>query len=108
MALLDQLGQQLSQKCGRGFEARNLRRMLQVAQAFPDAGIVTTLSAKLSWSHLVAIVGLKNAPARQSYTVQAAQNGLSVRDLTRQIERKAWVPPPAPSSRIRTSWTSWA
>ncbi|GHC92630.1 hypothetical protein GCM10007320_42820 [Pseudorhodoferax aquiterrae] len=53
LALLDQLGQQLSQEFGRGFEARNLRRMLKFAQAFPDAGIVSTLSAKLSWSHLV-------------------------------------------------------
>ncbi|HEY1059752.1 MAG TPA: PDDEXK nuclease domain-containing protein [Limnobacter sp.] len=53
--LLDQLGQQLSQEFGRGFEARNLRRMVRFAQAFPDAEIVSTLSTKLSCSHLVAI-----------------------------------------------------
>ena len=33
--LLEQLGQQLSQEFGRGFEARNLRRMVKFAQASP-------------------------------------------------------------------------
>ncbi len=51
--LLEQLGQQLSQEFGRGFEARNLRRMVKFAQAFPGAEIVSTLSIKLSWSHLM-------------------------------------------------------
>ncbi|MBX3627819.1 MAG: DUF1016 family protein [Rhizobacter sp.] len=88
--LLDQLGQQLSHEFGRGFEARNLRRMLRFAQAFPAAEIVSTLSTQLSWSHLVAIVPLKTAEARQYYAAQAAHEGWSVRELTRQIERKAF------------------
>lgn len=88
--LLEQLGQQLSQEFGRGFEARNLRRMVKFAQAFPSAEIVSTLSTKLSWSHMVAIVGLKNPQARQFYAQQAAQDRWSVRELTRQIERKAF------------------
>ena len=54
--LLDQLGQQLSQEFGRGFESRNLRRMVKFAEAFPDAAIVSTLSTQLSWSHWVAIL----------------------------------------------------
>lgn len=88
--LLEQLGQQLSQEFGRGFEARNLRRMAKFAQAFPSAEIVSTLSTKLSWSHMVAIVGLKNPQARQFYARQAAQDRWSVRELTHQIERKAF------------------
>ncbi len=88
--LLDQLGQQLSQEFGRGFEARNLRRMVRFAQAFPDAEIVSTLSTKLSWSHLVAIVPLKTPEARRFYAVQAALEGWSVRELSNQIDRKAF------------------
>lgn len=42
--LLDQLGQQLAQEFGRGFESRNLRRMVKFAEAFPDVEIVSTLS----------------------------------------------------------------
>lgn len=46
--LLDQLGPQLSHEFGCGFEARHLPRMVKLAQAFPDAEIVSTLSTKLS------------------------------------------------------------
>lgn len=88
--LLEQLGQQLSQEFGRGFEARNLRRMVKFAHAFPSAEIVSTLSTKLSWSHIVAIVALKTPQARQFYAQQAAQDSWSVRELTHQIERKAF------------------
>jgi DUF1016 N-terminal domain len=78
--LLDQLGQQLSQEFGRGFESRNLRRMVKFAESFPDAAILSTLSTKLSWSHMVAIVALKTPQARQFYASQAAQDGWSVRE----------------------------
>ena len=88
--LLDQLGQQLAQEFGRGFESRNLRRMVKFAEGFPDAAIVSTLSTKLSWSHMVAIVALKTPQARQFYAQQAAQDGWSVRELHHQIERKAF------------------
>ena len=88
--LLDQLGKQLSSEFGRGFESRNLRRMVKFAEAFPSAEIVSTLSAKLSWSHLVAIVALKTPEARQFYAHHAAQDGWSVRELGHQIERKAF------------------
>lgn len=88
--LLDQLGHQLSQEFGRGFESRNLRRMVKFADAFPDAVIVSTLSTQLSWSHMVTIVALKTPQARAYYASQAAQDGWSVRELAHQIERKAF------------------
>ena len=88
--LLDQLGQQLTQEFGRGFESRNLRRMTKFAESFPDAAIVSTLSTQLSWSHMVAIVALKTLPARQFYASQAATNTWSVRELHHQIDRKAF------------------
>ena len=88
--LLDQLGQQLADEFGRGFESRNLRRMVKFAEAFPDAAIVSTLSTKLSWSHMVAIVALKSPNARQFYAQHAAMDAWSVRDLNQQIERKAF------------------
>jgi hypothetical protein len=36
--LISRVGDQLAQEFGRGFEAKNLRRMVQFAQAFPDTG----------------------------------------------------------------------
>jgi len=88
--LLDQLGHQLSQEFGRGFESRNLRRMVKFAESFPDAAIVSTLSTQLSWSHMVAIVALKSPDAREFYAQHAALDAWSVRELHQQIERKAF------------------
>lgn len=88
--LVDGLGRQLSREFGRGFEAKNLRRMLQFAEAFPQIEIVVTLSRQLSWSHLVALIPLKAPEARLHYAQQAAQAHWSVRELRRQIERKAY------------------
>lgn len=87
---LDQLSQQLAQEFGRGFESRNLRRMVKFAESFSDAAIVSTLSTQLSWIHMVAIVALKPPQVRRFYATQAARNGWSVRELAHQIDRKAF------------------
>ena len=104
--LINRMGEQLEQEFGRGFEAKNLRRMVQFAQTFPLPEIVATLSRQLSWSHFVNLLPLKNEIARQFYASQAAVNTWSVRELRHQIERKAFertelaalqAPTPAPA-----------
>lgn len=42
------LSRQLASEYGRGFEEKNLRRMMQFAEAFPDEAIVATLWRQLS------------------------------------------------------------
>lgn len=42
------LSHQLEQDYGRNFEEKNLRRMIQFTEAFPDADIVATLSRQLT------------------------------------------------------------
>ena len=49
--LIKRVGEQLAQEFGRGFEAKNLRRMLQFAVAFPDTEKVAPLMRHLSWTH---------------------------------------------------------
>jgi predicted nuclease of restriction endonuclease-like (RecB) superfamily len=88
--LINRVGEQLAQEFGRGFEAKNLRRMVQFAQTFPQTEIVATLSRQLSWSHFVNLLPLKTESARQFYASQAATNTWSVRELRHQIERKAF------------------
>ena len=88
--LMNRVGEQLAQEFGRGFEAKNLRRMVQFAQVFAQPEIVATLSRQLSWSHFVNLLPLKTEPARQFYAQQAATNTWSVRELRQQIERKAF------------------
>ena len=88
--LVKRVGDQLAQKFGRGFEAKNLRRMVQFAQVFAEPEIVATLSRQLSWSHFANFLPLKTEPARQFYASQAASQTWSVRELRQQIERKAF------------------
>ena len=88
--LIQRVGEQLAQEFGRGFEAKNLRRMVQFAQAFPQPEFVATLSRQLSWSHFVNLLPLKTEAARQFYASQAATHNWSVRELRQQIERKAF------------------
>jgi predicted nuclease of restriction endonuclease-like (RecB) superfamily len=88
--LMERLGERLAQEFGRGFETKNLRRMVQFGQTFADGAIVATLSRQLSWSHVVVLLPLKSAEARLHYAQQTALEHWSVRELRRQIERKAF------------------
>jgi len=88
--LMDRLGERLAGEFGRGFEAKNLRRMVQFAQAFPDAEIVASLMRQLSWTHFLQLLPLKSEPARHFYARQCVAERWSVRELHRQIERKAY------------------
>src|SRR5258706_8060447 len=43
------LGRQLEREFGRGFGEKNLRRMIQFAEVFPDRVIVDSMSRQLKW-----------------------------------------------------------
>ena len=88
--LMERLGERLVQEFGRGFESKNLRRMVQFAQAFPDPEIVASLMRQLSWTHFLQLLPLKAEPARWYYARQCMAEHWSVRELRRQIERKAF------------------
>ena len=72
--LINRVGDQLAQEFGRGFEAKNLRRMLQLAVAFPDTEKVASLMRHLSWSHFVNLLLLKTEPARQFFSSRAKRS----------------------------------
>jgi predicted nuclease of restriction endonuclease-like (RecB) superfamily len=84
------LSQQLTQKYGRNFEEKNLRRMMQFSQQFSDKQIVVTLSRQLSWSHFLAILPIKNTEAKFFYASQVSNQLMSVRDLRKQIATKTF------------------
>lgn len=88
--LMNRLGQKLADEFGRGFEIKNLRRMVQFAQAFPDLEKVASLMRQLSWTHFLQLLPIKDDPARWFYARQSVAEHWSVRELRRQIERKAW------------------
>ena len=84
------LAKRLAEQFGRSFEARNLRRMMQFAEVFPDSSIVSPLVSQLSWTHFTILLSLPNEQARMFYAQQSADHLWSKRELTRQIQRKAF------------------
>jgi predicted nuclease of restriction endonuclease-like (RecB) superfamily len=86
--LVEDAGAALAARHGRGFEAKNLRRMMSFADAFPDQQIVATLSRQLGWSHFKEILPLKDATARAWYASTAGDQRWSVRHLRQRIEAK--------------------
>jgi hypothetical protein len=61
------LARTLEADYGRGFSEKNLRRMVQFAEAFSDSEIVATLSRQLSWSQFVLLLPVKDTIARELY-----------------------------------------
>lgn len=84
------LATQLVASYGRSFEARNLRRMMQFAEQFPDFGIVSPLATQLSWTHVVEVLPLKTPEARLFYLGEAASRQLGKRELRQLISRKVY------------------
>lgn len=84
------LAEELAATYGKSFEARNLRRMMQFAELFPDLEIVSPLVSQLSWTHFTVLIGLPSSEARSYYAQRAAAGKWSKRELQRQIDRKAF------------------
>jgi len=84
------LARELTEKYGRNFEERNMRRMLQFAEQFPDETIVGPLDRQLSWSHFLMLLPLKNQEAQLFYAQKVIEGQLGKRDLRELISRKAF------------------
>ena len=61
------LGRQLELEFGRGFNEKNLRRMMQFAEVFPDEKIVAALRRQLNWTHFKSLIPLDDALKRDFY-----------------------------------------
>jgi len=84
------LSGQLENAYGRNFAEKNVRRMMQFAEFFPDLEIVVTLSRQLTWSHFLVLIPLKSTEAKQFYAQLAINETLGVRELRKQIVNKAF------------------
>ena len=80
------LSHQLVSEFGRGYSEKNLRRMMQFAEAFPEREIVVTLSRELSWSHFQALLPLSKPFQREFYAEMCRVERWSVRILRERID----------------------
>ena len=80
------LGRQLETEFGRGFGEKNLRRMVQFAETFPDAEIVATLRRQLGWAHFKSLIPMKDPLKRDFYAEMCRIEGWSTRTLQQKID----------------------
>ena len=69
--IVSTLSRQLAKEFGVGFSEKSLRRMVQFAEVFPDSEIVVLLIRQLSWTHILALIPLKD-PLRCEFTLKCA------------------------------------
>jgi hypothetical protein len=117
---------------GRGYAEKNLRPMIQFAEAFPDEEIVVALSRHLSWSHFRELLTLKQPLQREFYAEMCRMEGWGVRALRERIDSMLYertalskqpdalirqelaycaarvTSPPRYFSKTLTCWISWA
>jgi len=79
------LGRQLEKEFGRGFTAKNLHRMAQFAEVFPDEQIVAALRRQLGWTHFRMIIPLEDELKRDFYAEMCRIERWSTRTLEKKI-----------------------
>jgi len=79
------LGRQLEREFGRGFGEKNLRRMVQFAEVFPDREIVVSLIRQLTWTHFIALIPLDELLKREFYAEMCRIERWSTRTLRQKI-----------------------
>lgn len=80
------LCRQLETDYGTSFSEKNLRRMMQFAETFPDEKIVVSLIRQLSWTHLLAIIPIEDPLKRAFYIEMCKLEKWSVRTFRERIQ----------------------
>lgn len=81
--LIAKLSKDLKIRYGKGFGRRNVLDMRRFYLTFP---IWQTVSAKLSWSHIIVLLSISDNNARIFYENQSVKENWSKRELVRQID----------------------
>ena len=79
------LSRQLQDNFGKGFDEKNLRRMMQFANTIEKQKVVT-LSRQLSWSHFLALLPLQDTLKIEFYAQMSIAQNWGVRTLRERID----------------------
>ncbi|AZL54409.1 DUF1016 domain-containing protein [Aliarcobacter skirrowii] len=79
------LSRQLQDNFGKGFDEKNLRRMMQFANTIEKQKVVT-LSRQLSWSHFLALLPLQDNLKIEFYAQMTIAQNWGVRTLRERID----------------------
>lgn len=83
--VVETLALELIDEFGPAWNAKQLRRMMQFATAFPDAEIVASLIRQLSWTHILALIPIDDPLKREFYAEMCKVEHWSVRTLRGRI-----------------------
>ena len=83
--ILQTVSAKLLVEYGSSFSEKNLRRMIQFSEVFPDEQILVSLIRHLSWTHFIALIPLKDQLQRDFYAEMCRMERWSVRTLRKEI-----------------------
>jgi hypothetical protein len=101
------LSRQLVAEYGRGYTEKNLRRMIQFAEAFPEEEIVATLWRQLSWSHFRELLPLTQPFQRDFYAEMCRIESWSVGPCMNASTRCSTSAPRFRNNPMPGSGRSW-
>jgi predicted nuclease of restriction endonuclease-like (RecB) superfamily len=84
--LVASLCRQLESEYGTSFSEKNLRRMIQFSERFPDEKIVVSLIRQLSWTHILALIPIEDPLKREFYIQMCIHEKWSVRTFRERIQ----------------------
>jgi len=82
--VVKKISEKLTLEYGRGYSRSNLERMMKLYTFF-DKEICATLSHKLSWSHFVEFIKIKDELKREFYITMSVHERWNVRTLRERI-----------------------
>lgn len=90
--IVAQVARQLQEEYGtKGFDEKSIRRMMQFARLMPDSKIVSQLATKLSWSHFIEVLPLKEPLQREFYLTMAATERWGRNKLREKMQHAIYV-----------------
>jgi len=84
--ILIKLSENLTKHFGKGFTVRNLELMRQFNRMYSKSKSPISKYFKLTWTHYVRLIKVKEDKERSFYEIEAVKNNWSVRELNRQID----------------------
>lgn len=83
--IVSRLSRELKNEYGRGYSRRNLFNMIKLYDMYPDQEKVQTLSAQLTWSHLMLLMKYDDSTKIEFYVSMIANERWSVRILNERM-----------------------
>ena len=84
--VMQNLAIKLSEQYGKGYSYRTLYRMTHFYDCVQDQNILTTVLSKLSWSHILEILKIKEPLKQEFYISMCSSENWSVRELSGRID----------------------